>query len=194
LQLADYASDSSSPCCPSPHVVDLPEPKLAEFYAYWRGKRGERRWPSRKSIDPTEIPHLLPHLMITEVVGENRFRFRLMGTYLTERIGLDATGREFAEFEGDRSFGDFMSGIHRQMLAWGVPVYGGGVHQTLYGTEHVCRRVMCPLSEDDRRIDKVISCIVFVTGEDNTAPVLSRGIVKPTFAMPVEQLATAEAG
>ena len=60
----------------------LDEP-LRTMYAYWRSKREGRRMPSRQSIEPSEIPRLLPHVMITEVIDHGaRFRYRLSGTVL----------------------------------------------------------------------------------------------------------------
>lgn len=180
-----YQVAGATPCAPA--LVDIPEPELAAFYDYWRGKRKGGAWPSRAEIDPTELRELLPHLLIADVLdGGHDFRFRLMGTHLTDRIGLDATGRNFRDFEGDRGFGDFMSGVHRQTLNWGVPVYGGGQLKTAYGTEHVCRRVMCPLSEDGTRIDKIISCVRFVHGGIDAEPARTRGRVNPVFAFPLE--------
>ena len=49
--------------------------------------------PSRASIDPIEIPHLLPYVFLVDVEREpQRFRFRLVGTQICTWAGRDATG------------------------------------------------------------------------------------------------------
>jgi hypothetical protein len=48
----------------------------------------------RSDIDPLEIPDLLPILNLVDVLpGLPRFRHRLVGTELIERMGRDATGK-----------------------------------------------------------------------------------------------------
>ena len=43
--------------------------RLRQTYEYWRGKAGARPLPSRSDIDPVEIPRLLPHIMLVDVIG-----------------------------------------------------------------------------------------------------------------------------
>lgn len=52
--------------------------------------------PLRASIDPIEIPFILPWLLLLEVVnsdGQNMFRYRLTGTGCRELFGIDFTGK-----------------------------------------------------------------------------------------------------
>lgn len=67
---------------------------LDRTYAYWRGKRQGDRLPSRGDLDPAEIPRLLPNLFLIDVLRDPlRFRYRLIGTAITERFQRDSTGR-----------------------------------------------------------------------------------------------------
>ncbi len=69
-----------------------------ELYDYWLGKRSSRAMPSRDGIDPAEIVHLLPGVMIVDVVDEpRRFVYRLVGTREVEARGQDPTGRSVTD-------------------------------------------------------------------------------------------------
>ena len=63
--------------------------RLIEIVDYWRPIRGDRAMPSRHDVDPLKIPgHLLPHLELIDVLPppEQRFRWRLIGTHVTEAV------------------------------------------------------------------------------------------------------------
>ena len=53
----------------------------------------------RADIDPTDIPKLLPHVMLVEVLASSRYRYRyrLIGTENAEAHGMNATGRYLDE-------------------------------------------------------------------------------------------------
>jgi hypothetical protein len=67
---------------------------IKQVYGYWRSKCEGDRMPRRRDIDPVEIPRLLPHLTIVEVVpDERRYVYRLVGTKEVEIRGRDPTGK-----------------------------------------------------------------------------------------------------
>ncbi len=54
--------------------------------------------PSRKDIEPTEIPDLLANVVLVDVTQDPLdFRYRLIGTAIVERIAFDYTGKHFTE-------------------------------------------------------------------------------------------------
>jgi hypothetical protein len=66
--------------------------------AYWESKRRGRAMPSRKDIEPTEIPDLLANVVLVDVLQDPPdFRYRLIGTAIVERIAFDYTGKKFSE-------------------------------------------------------------------------------------------------
>jgi hypothetical protein len=68
--------------------------------AYWQGKRGERSMPSRKDIEPTEIPDLLANMVLVDVSHDPLdFKYRLIGTAIVERIAFDYTGMRFVDLD-----------------------------------------------------------------------------------------------
>ena len=67
---------------------------IKRMYGYWRSKCAGDRLPPRRAIDPVEIPRLLPHITIVEVVpDERRYVYRLVGTKEVEIRGRDPTGK-----------------------------------------------------------------------------------------------------
>jgi hypothetical protein len=75
-------------------AANVRDPRLRRFYDYWMSKRGARRMPARRDIDPLEFPYLLGHLMLVDVLSDpQRFRVRLHGTNLVTRMHYDMTGR-----------------------------------------------------------------------------------------------------
>ena len=79
---------------------------LGDLFAYWRRIKGDQLVPNRRDFDPIEIPKLLPHLILVEVVRDDiddrfeDFRFRLIGTHVEERMRDRYTGRRLSEIPG----------------------------------------------------------------------------------------------
>jgi hypothetical protein len=79
--------------------LSFENPLLMELHRYWLSRRGERTMPRRSDIDPLH-PELRPHLgyiVLTDVVEPARFRFRLIGSTITEIVGRDSTGKYLDE-------------------------------------------------------------------------------------------------
>ena len=72
--------------------------RIRRAYAYWLSKCDQRPMPSRADLDPTEIPDLLPHVTLVDVVPDaRRFIYRLVGTAEVDARGRDPTGMSVAE-------------------------------------------------------------------------------------------------
>ena len=71
----------------------IEEPRLQQLYEYWLQRKGVRRFPSRREIDPLDISYILGHVMLVDVLGEpHRFRMRLHGTGMIIQVRYDLTG------------------------------------------------------------------------------------------------------
>lgn len=77
--------------------LPITDPRLQEALDYWRSKSAGRPMPRRSDIDPIDIPKLLPHVMLVEVLQSGRYRYRLIGTENTDAQGVHATGRYLDE-------------------------------------------------------------------------------------------------
>lgn len=133
------------------------DPILGNALSYWERKRGDRRIPSRRDIDPTEIPRLLSHVQMIDVIDRGaRFRYRLVGTALVEAFGQDYTGR-FADelFSGVRR--DFVHKIYRTVCDERCPVFLHNVYWTVKDLSLVGMRLFLPLSTDGEEVSIILS-------------------------------------
>src|SRR6266404_3792675 len=79
----------------------LTSPILSEAHAFWRSKLAGRSMPSRKDIDPTEIPQLLRYVMLIDVLADPLdFKYRLIGTAVCSLLHRDYTWSRFSELPG----------------------------------------------------------------------------------------------
>jgi len=63
------------------------------LHRYWLLKHRDGRPPSRRDLDPLiEIPALVSNLVLLDVEGDS-YRYRLVGTEVVKRAGMDMTGR-----------------------------------------------------------------------------------------------------
>jgi len=68
--------------------------QLRRLYEYWRNKKGTRRLPSRRDIDPLDFAYVLGRVMLLDVLGDPlRFWVRVHGTDMVRRAGYDLTGK-----------------------------------------------------------------------------------------------------
>jgi len=73
---------------------EIKEPRLKQFYSYWLDRKGSRRLPARRDIDPLDFPYILAHLMLIDVQRDPlRFHVRVHGTERARRAGRDLTGK-----------------------------------------------------------------------------------------------------
>lgn len=101
--------------------------RVGELCAYWTAKRGERAMASRADIDPTEIRHLLPSLIIADLSPDPlRVTYRLAGTQICETFGFNLAGRCLHELDviGGLAFWEAQYG---RMMASKKPVFGSTV-------------------------------------------------------------------
>ena len=136
-------------------------PILGETLRYWDRRRGPRTMPARRDIDPVEIPRLLSHLQLTEVVaGGARFRVRLVGTAIVDAFGLDFTGKHVDEFlAGERC--SFVHDYYRRVCAARQPVFVRSKYLGNKELERTANRLLLPLSEDGAQVDKILSAMTF---------------------------------
>lgn len=76
------------------------KPLLRAVLDYWNGIRGERRMPSRRDLNPADLPRdAVSSVAMTDILREPhlRFRWRLLGTEITRRAERDSTGKYWDE-------------------------------------------------------------------------------------------------
>jgi hypothetical protein len=142
----------------------LADPMLSFFKNYWDGKRGGRTMPARADIKPAEMKQYLPWVVMVDVQpGFTDFRYRMVGTRVTEYLAPQATGKLISEV-----FAAHGDTVQRAMLApyrksardvvvvhaWGAADWLGRAFldfETLY----------LPLSNDGLTANMVLAAIKF---------------------------------
>jgi hypothetical protein len=78
-------------------VSDCPT-VLSDLLAYWRSRCQGQTFPARADIDPIDIPSLLEHLLLLDVLRDPLdFRYRLVGGHIVEHTGRNLQGRAFRD-------------------------------------------------------------------------------------------------
>jgi hypothetical protein len=116
-----------------------------DLYRYWDAKRGSRRMPTRRDIDPTEIPRLLPHIALVDT-QHGSYRWRLMGSHIADDFGCDLTGQPFGENVVPAGFVSAMTATFDRVLDDGGPVFEESVYTTASERTHAVSRLLLPLA------------------------------------------------
>ncbi len=129
----------------------IKDARLQRLLDYWRGKKGERRVPSRADIAPEEIADLLPWVVLIERVG-TRLRYRLVGEGFRQIYGARLAGAFLDEIDLDHIAADY---IHEYEVASRemAPVARQWVFRKNDGRFLDYERLILPLSPDDRTVN-----------------------------------------
>jgi len=148
------------------------DPRLRDFFEYWRSKAPPGRLPGRQHLDPLDIPRLLPHIAMFDVVrnaGVPRFRFRLMGTGVVQLMGDDYTGRWVDETMAPDVYANLHAAFSR--VCAGQPHYWERLLPYPKRDFVGHRRLALPLAGDGSTVDMIIGCYIPVLREDLRADV-----------------------
>ena len=144
--------------------AQLPDLKLRHLYDYWRSRCRGGAIPSRRDIDPLDIPDLLPNLFLLDVIGDAEdFVFRLAGSLVEDAFSMPLRGQSIAEIQ--RAAGTPIPvAQHIEVARGGGPRYREG-SVLVAGREHWrTHRLLLPLSSDGRIVDVLIGGAIFLLG------------------------------
>ncbi len=84
---------------PQTAAADLiDDPLLLDLYEYWSGLRRDGAIPQRGDLDPLDVPHLLPYILLADCAeAGHKIKFRLTGSDIAFAPGSDLTGRYLHE-------------------------------------------------------------------------------------------------
>lgn len=112
-------SDASGEGEPRPEDV-----RLQRLLAYWNERRGDRPMPSRAAIDPLDFAYILGNVVLFGVEREPlRFRIRLQGSTLVQRLGFDMTGRLLDDLDGMPNFRELIAAAATVVVETGGPIH-----------------------------------------------------------------------
>ncbi len=145
---------------------DIEDAELRELYEYWRSKHRSNRLAARTDIDPIEIPGLLKHIAILEVVGEAEdFVFALAGSRIEdvhERSLKGVSLRQLRDaFEVAPGMDEYVEAVRSR-----EPQYQDA-SLTVFGKVHwACRCLILPLSSNGESVEALLLGAVFRAIED----------------------------
>jgi hypothetical protein len=145
-------------------LVDAPF--LEELLALWNARRGERSLPARRDFDAVELMRFGGRIALIDVEHEpKRYRFRLIGSRMTEVLGRDSTGRYVDELYDD-DFYQTAVGPYERVLRDRRPVTSHGNMKRM-GKEFLrFHSLDLPLSSDGERVDMIMKGTEFGALED----------------------------
>lgn len=142
--------------------LKLASPVQQRAFAYWQSKLGGRNMPSRKDIEPTEIPELLANIVLVDVSHDPLdFRYRLIGTAIVERIAFDYTGKRFVDLEHQQPGSQVWETAvricsERAPLVSDIPYVGPDQWVRGY------RDLYLPLSDDGEQVNMIMGVVEFL--------------------------------
>jgi hypothetical protein len=76
-------------------LLEIRTATLQRLHRDWESRRGGRDFPARGDFDVLDFKYVIGQLALLDVNYEPlRFRFRLHGTGISQRVGYDMTGKE----------------------------------------------------------------------------------------------------
>jgi hypothetical protein len=158
--IGDFAD---APTVSEPASSPIADLRLRQAHDYWRRKAASRAMPRRTDIDPTEIPKLLPDVMLVDVLPEGRYRYRLISTENTQAHGINATGRYLDEVLPGPEYKDHVIALYDECVGARRALYSECLFMAPQqrAPERHTEVLFMPLAEDGETVNMVFVMQVF---------------------------------
>ncbi len=173
LEAGEIATNSlSPPVANTDPILEISDPRLLRLYYYWLERKGNRRWPTRRDIDPLDFGYVLGNVMLVDVLVEPlRFHVRLHGTTLAKLAGYELTGKFLSEIP----IADFRNQVIKRCEALVASGDRMVVHQDriLDGRSHAYEALWLPFSDNGSDVTMLLCAVIYdcaQAGERTTAP------------------------
>ena len=134
---------------------------LRRLVAYWLDIRGARRMPSRRDIDPVEIPWALPYVWLTDYLpNEDKFRYRLAGEDVNAVFGRSLAGASLDDIvlPQDR---DAVHALYRRVLSDPAILYTSGHVYLASDKPALGERIALPLATGGDVADGMFGATIY---------------------------------
>lgn len=140
------------------------KPALAFLQDYWNAKRGTRAMPSRADINPAEMKaHIRAIVLVDALPGFADFRYRMIGSDVTEHMLSDATGKTLRE-----AFAPYGEAAVEGAIAGYTHIARNKVILRIYGSAAWLHQphldfdgLHFPLSDDGENVNMILSAATF---------------------------------
>jgi hypothetical protein len=146
----------------SPDLRD--KPLLLDLKRYWDHKRGPRKMPTRADIDPLELSKHLGWLYLIDVFPDlSDFRYRLLGSHITEAYGRDSTGKTVREVyrEENPEYCEAVLALYRMIARDAVVALGQGSLTVVAKPFREYDALYLPLDRGDGSVGIILAEMLF---------------------------------
>ena len=165
-----------------------------DLYRYWLAKRGSRAMPARSDLNPCDVPALLPYLGLVNKV-DGQFRWRLVGTAVTQEFGHDPTGSILGSYASTPESAAASGVVHERVFTTACPVFATGELKVKSGSIINMSLLTLPRSDDGTDVNMAVSslvvrfnlCVTARTGWPEGARVKVRDMVDVHDAAKIEE-------
>jgi hypothetical protein len=154
-------TDQSDPNIGAAFIAAPRHPQLQQLYGYWQTLRGSRAMPSRVDIDATQIPRLLPQLIMYNVEGPGAYTVRLVGENVRSFVGQNATGRRAGAIMDPRAAETMIHVLDSVVAARAPKFRAGRAHWHQEKTHREFEACFLPLSTDGVAINVILGGVIF---------------------------------
>jgi hypothetical protein len=137
-------------------VRAMRHPNTRALFDYWLQVKGDRLTPYRSELDPRSISELLDSTFILENLDENNVRFRLAGTKLCDKFGMELTGMSALSPWTDSSRRELMAVLNRVVKEPCVAVISCSA--TVRGQRWDAEFAFMPIRSDFGDISRILGC------------------------------------
>jgi hypothetical protein len=131
---------------------------LRRLYRYWQDKRAGRRYPSRSDIDPIDFAYVLGWIMLIDVSHDPlKFRFRLYGSELAGRLGVDMTGK-YLDQHPQPEWRAYLGRSWADLVEKGEPTHGF-FDRVIEQRKRSFESLRLPLSSDGATVDMLVIAV-----------------------------------
>jgi hypothetical protein len=153
-------------------------PEQRQLFDYWLDKCSAQGLPGRRDISPADIPRLLPHVSLIDVLSDaSVFRYRLAGSRLRDIFDREVTGSVVPAAAEDGRSGYWFKALER--VARSARPANGALRGARQSSEHLVQFwLRLPLACDGSGVDMIL-------GHDLCVPVgavaIPGGVVGPNL-------------
>lgn len=134
-----------------------------ELLEYWKLRSGRNKMPSRADFRPEDVPGILKHVGLIDVVHRPNllnFRYRLVGTRMNYIFGRDFTGTWLAESKTGQ-YRDFLHDLYADAVVNRRPVFSKTSFDYEGDRNLTVQRLILPMASEEDHVDMLLFSNVF---------------------------------
>jgi hypothetical protein len=143
------------------NLLEIRTAILQRLYRDWDSRRGEREFPARADFDVLDFKYVIGQLALIDVSYDPlRFRFRLHGTGISQRVGYEMTGKELDDLPPPLIRAS-MRRHYSEVVGRRMPIVEARERQIRDDSIVDSEALALPLSSDGKTIDMLMVGVAF---------------------------------